>query len=174
VEDLVIAAVGLLAVGAAWWSTRQENEGSKSYPYRPHNLPEGVPLSPPPTTSPASPTDYRALARQAALANGVPPALFARLITRESNWDPDVVGVTGDVGIAQLNPTFHPRAVAEDPQKALPYAARYLKRLFDRFGTWEQAVAAYNWGPSNLATHGIDNMPPSVQAYVYAVAWGRY
>jgi len=168
VENLVKATVGLLAVGAVWWwSLRQEKDSSQSYPYRPYNLPEGTPLP----TEPSN--DYRAMARRAAVANRVPPGLFARLITRESNWDPNVVGVTGDVGIAQLNPRFHPRSVAEDPEKALPYAAKYLKRLFDRFGTWEQAVAAYNWGPSNLATYGIDNLPPNVQAYVDAVAWGR-
>ena len=123
--------------------------------------------------APGNALEYRAMARQAAIDNGVPQGLFSRLIERESNWDPTVVGVTGDLGIAQLNPRYHPRAIAMDPTRALPYAAKYLKQLFDRFGTWEQAVAAYNWGPTRLAREGMDNLPPSVRDYVDAVAWGR-
>jgi len=73
------------------------------------------------------------------------------------------------VGIAQLNPRYHPRGVAEDPAQALPYAARYLKRMFNRFGSWEEALAAYNWGPTNLVRSGISNIPPSVRTYVDAI-----
>ena len=164
-------AAAAVSVGAAIWLYARKRGGggdsSISYPYHPYGPINGTPT---PTTGTP---DYRELARRAAIANRVPPGLFARLITRESNWDPDVVGVTGDVGIAQLNPQFHPRGVAEDPEQALPYAARYLKQLFDRFGTWEQAVAAYNWGPTKLAREGMDNLPPSVRDYVDAVAWGR-
>jgi len=158
---------GLLAVGAVLWAIlkgkTQEGTGeTKTFPYVPYSVPKGTPL-------PEGAPDYREMARQAAIDNQVPPALFVRLIDRESHFQPDVVGVTGDIGIAQLNPRFHPRGVAQDPAQALPYAAKYLRRMYDRFGTWEEAVAAYNWGPTNLAVHGINGIPSSVRSYVDAI-----
>ncbi len=144
-----------LAVGATWWLSNREGEAAE--PEAPQDL-----------------LYLQGLARQAASANRIPEKLFFNLIERESGWDPTVVGITGDVGIAQLNPSYHPRDVAEDPAQALPYAAKYLKQLFDRFGTWEEALAAYNWGPTNLTREGIDNIPQSVQDYVDAILWWRW
>jgi len=109
---------------------------------------------------------YRQLTVQAAERHGVPPNLFLRLIQRESNFRPYVVGVTGDLGIAQLNPRFHPRSVAMDPPRALDYAADYLRQQFNRFGSWREAVAAYNWGPTNLAKYGMRKIPASTMAFV--------
>jgi membrane-bound lytic murein transglycosylase D len=37
-----------------------------------------------------------------------------------------------------------------DPYKATEAACRYLKDLYDRFGNWELALAAYNCGPGNV------------------------
>jgi len=158
---------GLLAVGAGLWAllkrkTQEDTGEAKTFPYAPYNAPDGTPL-------PKEATDYREMARQAAVDNQVPPALFVRLIERESRFQPDVVGITGDIGIAQLNPRFHPRGVAKDPAQALPYSAKYLRKMYDRFGTWEEAVAAYNWGPTNLSVHGIDGIPTSVRSYVDAI-----
>ena len=187
---MVILALG--SVGAWWWWTQREGShdtgtgGATTYPYVPYTVPEGTPSAPPTGVPyvPASPTplgvpyvpeatagapDYRAMASEAALDNGVPVPIFLGLIERESNFNPDAVGSTGDVGIAQLNPRYHPRGVAEDPAQALPYAARYLKRMFNRFGSWEEALAAYNWGPTNLDRSGISNIPPSVRTYVDAI-----
>jgi len=196
---LGIGLVAFGGLGAWWWFHRGEapsTGGAKTYPYVPYNIPGGTPIpaeepsAPTPATplgrpyvpahptpigapyvpeAPSSEPDYRAMARDAALDNGVPPELFLRLIERESNFNPNAVSPTGDIGIAQLNPRFHPRGVAEDPAQALPYAAKYLKRMFGRFGTWEKALAAYNWGPTNLARTGIDGIPPSVRLYIDAI-----
>jgi len=154
------ATFGLLAVGVGLWAFLKG--GDKSLPYVPYDTPKG---SSPPEGAP----DFREMARQAAIDNHVPPALFVRLIERESRFQPDVVGVTGDIGIAQLNPRFHPRGVAQDPAQALPYAAKYLRRLYDRFGTWEEAVAAYNWGPTKLSINGFGGIPTSVRSYVETI-----
>ncbi|MBI4530965.1 MAG: transglycosylase SLT domain-containing protein, partial [Candidatus Latescibacteria bacterium] len=37
-----------------------------------------------------------------------------------------------------------------DPVKATRAAARYLKRLYERFGDWRLAMASYNWGRINV------------------------
>ncbi|MEY2971392.1 MAG: transglycosylase SLT domain-containing protein [Schleiferiaceae bacterium] len=38
-----------------------------------------------------------------------------------------------------------------DPVKSTDAACRYLKRLYDMFGNWELALAAYNAGPGNVS-----------------------
>ncbi len=38
-----------------------------------------------------------------------------------------------------------------DPIKATEAACKYLKKLYDRFGDWDLALAAYNAGPGNVS-----------------------
>jgi soluble lytic murein transglycosylase-like protein len=96
---------------------------------------------------------------------GVPQDIFSNLITAESGWKPNAQGATGDVGIAQLIPRYHPGVDATDPLASLDEAARYLKENYDRFGTWEQSVAAYNMGPTALAANR-GQIPAAIQSYV--------
>ncbi len=58
-----------------------------------------------------------------------------------------------------------------DPQQNLEGGARYLKRQFDRFGSWPLALAAYNAGPEAVEQYG--GIPPyaETQGYVQAI-WG--
>jgi len=37
-----------------------------------------------------------------------------------------------------------------DPQKSSQAYARYMKMLYNQFGDWYLAMAAYNWGPGNV------------------------
>jgi hypothetical protein len=46
----------------------------------------------------------------------------------------------------------------------------YLQRMFRRYGSWPDAVAAYNWGPGRLddwigGGRPIDKLPPAVARY---------
>lgn len=78
-----------------------------------------------------------------------------------------------------------------DPVKSTDAACRYLKRLYDMFGNWELALAAYNAGPGNVskairASGGKTNyweirpyLPRETRMYVpnfiaanYALAYG--
>ena len=173
-DDRLAFALAIAGAGfAAWAFVRYVGTGSGSgvetYAYRPYGSQGGaIPLPPGPNQSP----DYRSLARRYAQEHDVPPGLFERLIERESNFNPYAVGPTGDLGIAQLNPRFHPRGVAADADQALDYAAGYLRSLYDRFGTWQQAVAAYNWGPTNLARFGMSNIPDATRRYVNDIVRG--
>ena len=38
-----------------------------------------------------------------------------------------------------------------DPEVNIGYGCLYLRSLYDRFGDWELAVAAYNAGPNRVA-----------------------
>ncbi len=59
-----------------------------------------------------------------------------------------------DLGCMQINHHFHAENFASveemfDPQKNVDYAARFLKQLREREGSWTMAVARYNAGPNN-------------------------
>ena len=179
--DRLALALAIAGSGVAAWmflryaGSQGDSPGVETWAYRPYGSQGGaIPLAPAKTATPVETEipDYRAMARRYARAHDVPPGLFERLIERESNFDPYAVGPTGDLGIAQLNPRFHPRGVAANADQALDYAAGYLRSLYDRFGTWQQAVAAYNWGPTNLARYGMSNIPDATRRYVYDIVRG--
>ena len=59
-----------------------------------------------------------------------------------------------DMGCMQINHYFHRDQFASlpdmlDPAKNVDYAARFLKQLHAREGTWTLAVARYHAGPNN-------------------------
>lgn len=60
-----------------------------------------------------------------------------------------------------------------DPDVSLDYGFRYLRSMFDRFGTWEQAISAYNEGPGSAAigNPGYVDKVVSRAAY-FRSAWG--
>lgn len=92
---------------------------------------------------------------KAAAKAGVPQSMLARLLWQESRYRPDIisgetVSSAGAVGIAQIVPRWHPDVDPRDPVASIAYAAQYLGRLNKRFGDWEKALAAYNWGQGNL------------------------
>ncbi len=114
------------------------------------------------------------LARAAARRHSVPEDLFLRLVQQESGWNAGAVSHKGAIGLAQLMPdtASHLGVNPMDPQQNLEGGARYLRRQFDRFGTWDLALAAYNAGPEAVAQYG--GIPPyaETQGYVRAI-WGQ-
>jgi soluble lytic murein transglycosylase-like protein len=59
-----------------------------------------------------------------------------------------------DLGCMQINHYFHAEHFASldemlDPEKNVDYAARFLKQLREREGSWTMAVARYHAGPNN-------------------------
>lgn len=134
----------------------------------------GSSSSPPPSswTPPARAQPYLAAIAEAELRYGLPRDLLARQLFEESRFRADIIdgSVTssaGAIGIAQ----FVPATAAEygldplDPFASIEAAARYDRDLFDRFGNWPAALAAYNWGPTNVANRGIHAAPAATVAY---------
>lgn len=127
------------------------------------------------TIPPAGQAYADAIARTEAFY-GIPDTLLARLLYEESRFRPDVItGMTrsgaGAVGIAQFMPATAAGLGVDplDPVQAINGAGRYLKQMFDRFGDWTQALAAYNWGPGNVATKGMQAAPRETRNYVNAI-----
>lgn len=102
---------------------------------------------------------------------GLPASFFARLIWRESLFNPNVVSPRGAQGIAQFMPgTASERGLADpfDTQTALVESARYLTELKTRFGSLGMAAAAYNAGPNRVAAwlQGKSQLPFETHDYV--------
>lgn len=117
---------------------------------------------------------YLALARAAAVRNGVPEHLFLRLVLQESGWNSGAVSPKGAIGPAQLMPATARALGVEigDPLQNLAGGARYLRQMFDRFGSWRLALAAYNAGPE--AVQKYRGVPPFAETrqYVSAILGG--
>lgn len=114
---------------------------------------------------------YMPLAQEMARKHQVPQSLFVRLVQQESNWNPRARSHKGAIGLAQLMPqTARKLGVnPHDPRENLEGGARYLRQQYDRFGSWQLALAAYNAGPG--AVQKYNGVPPyrETQNYVRKV-----
>lgn len=112
---------------------------------------------------PATALPYLAAIRQAEAANGIPGDLLTRLLQQESNYRQEIItgrlsSRVGALGIAQVMPVtardpgygVPPLQNPLDPFKAIAWAGQYLAALRRRLGTWQKALAAYNFGPGNV------------------------
>ncbi|MDT8856083.1 lytic transglycosylase domain-containing protein [Paracoccaceae bacterium Fryx2] len=104
--------------------------------------------------------EYLDVAKAAARKHGIPEDLFLRLVQQESGWNPSARSVKGATGLAQLMPGTATlmRVDIDDPHQNLDGGAKYLKLMYDKFGSWRLALAAYNAGPMAVEKH--DGIPP--------------
>lgn len=115
--------------------------------------------------------EFLDLAKSAAAKYGVPEDMFLRLVQRESGWNPGAVSVKGATGLAQLMPETAARLGVDiaNPAENLEGGARYLRMMFDRFGSWRLALAAYNAGPGAVEQAGGIPAYQETQDYVKAI-----
>lgn len=115
--------------------------------------------------------NYRSIARQAAQRYGLDPNIFERQINQESGFNPNAVSPAGAIGIAQIMPGtarswgVNPR----DPVAALDAAARNMANYVKQFGSYRNALIAYNAGPGAV---GRKDLPAETQHYVSIILGG--
>lgn len=110
----------------------------------------------------------------AAKAANLDPHFFARLIWRESLFDPAAVSPKGAQGIAQFIPSTAALRNLEDPfdaEKALDASALYLADLIRAYGNIGLAAVAYNGGEARAARYKTEGgtLPDETVAYVEAI-----
>ena len=117
------------------------------------------------------PGQYVSTIEQAATNNGIPASLLAALVSHESGFDPTAVSSAGAEGIAQFMPgTAAGMGIDPDnPTEAINAAAKLLGSYTRQFGSYSDALAAYDAGSSAVERYG--GIPPyaETQAYVPAV-----
>jgi len=104
----------------------------------------------------------------------VPEAFLARLIWKESRFDPNAVSPKGAQGIAQFMPGTARLVGLKDPfepHSAIAASASYLVDLKNEFGNWGLAAAGYNAGPGRVASWrtGNSSLPFETQDFVASI-----
>jgi cell wall-associated NlpC family hydrolase len=111
---------------------------------------------------------YDPLFEAAGTRNGVSPDVLRAVARAESGLNPDAVSPAGAVGLMQLMPATA-KGLGVDPRnpaQAVDGAARLLKGNLDRFGSLDQALAAYNAGSGAVARAGGVPNYSETQQYV--------
>ena len=110
----------------------------------------------------AYPREYAEYVEVYAEAYGVPEELVYAVIRTESDFDSGAVSPVGAVGLMQLMPsTFEwltndmlfehlESGMLYDPETNVKYGTYCLSYLYDRYGDWDLAIAAYNGGLGNV------------------------
>jgi soluble lytic murein transglycosylase-like protein len=129
-------------------------------------------------TTPEEGKEYQILFEIAGTKYNVPPELLSRQCFQESSYNEKAHNKGSNAqGLMQIVPRWHPECKDPfDPTEAIPYGAKYLAELKGRFGTWDKALAAYNWGPAALSKalkeHGdewLNHVPLETKNYVIEI-----
>ena len=109
----------------------------------------------------------------AASTYNVPAPLLTAVAYVESRYNPKAESSKGAKGLMQIMPVNYESLEISDPfdaKQSANGAAMLLAKLKSRFGTWESALAAYNWGSGNVkANPDFENWPESTKRYVTMV-----
>jgi soluble lytic murein transglycosylase-like protein len=112
------------------------------------------------------PERFRASFARAAARTGVPLSLLVATAYEESQMDPSARSGAGAKGLLQLMPATarELRLDGDDPAANVLAGAMYLRRMIDRFGSVDLALAAYNAGPTAVERAG---RAPTVETLRY-------
>ncbi len=119
-------------------------------------------------------SDICAVISSNARDHAIPESFLARLIWKESLFDPGAVSPKGAQGIAQFMPGTARLRGLDDPfdaKAALTASAAYLSELKSSFGNLGFAAAAYNAGEDRARRWlaGDSGLPWETQDYVMAI-----
>lgn len=100
--------------------------------------------------------------------HGLDATLVRAVVQVESGFNPRAQSSKGAMGLMQLMPgTARELAVTDpwDPEQNVRGGTAYLRRMLDRFGELELALAAYNAGPEAVVRHS--GVPPFAETREY-------
>lgn len=119
-------------------------------------------------STPAAGLQYAAAFAQAEQFYGLPANMLSSIAYQESRYNKNARSSMGAIGLMQFLPaTARDYGIdPTDPLQSIDGAARYMRDLYKKFGSWDQALAAYNWGQGNLARKGIDAAPTETKNYL--------
>ncbi|WP_294926076.1 lytic transglycosylase domain-containing protein [uncultured Paracoccus sp.] len=98
--------------------------------------------------------DVCRMIESASASHGIDPHFLARLLWKESLFEPGAISPAGALGIAQFMPGTAQIVGLDDPfnpAKSIEASARYLRQLTDGFGNIGMAAVAYNGGENRAA-----------------------
>lgn len=119
-------------------------------------------------------TDICKLIEDKALQHRLDPSFLARLLWKESRFEPSAISPAGAQGIAQFMPgtaALYDLADPFNPAQAIHKAAWYLRYLTDMFGNIGLAAVAYNGGENRAARFiaGQGGLPYETLDYVETI-----
>lgn len=116
---------------------------------------------------------------QEANRQGVDPGIALAVARTESGvcqWAPDgsvLVSSAGAIGVMQLEPATAAQLGVDpnDVNQNIRGGVTFLKQLYQKYGSWDQTLAAYNWGPGNMdnALATAEAVPSQVLNYVRGI-----
>ena len=103
----------------------------------------------------------------AAKKTDLPLSLLVAVARAESRFDTTARSSAGAIGVLQLMPATAAALGVDptDPHANVVAGARYLRSLFNRFGSSQLALAAYNAGPTSVAA-SAGALPAETRGYV--------
>lgn len=101
---------------------------------------------------------------------GIPDNILKAVAWQESGWNSKALSFDGQhgKGVMQIDDRSHEFARTPDvfdPAKNIDYGAEYLKSLYDKTGSWQEALKRYNGG---------GDYPPKVLALADQQPWTKY
>jgi peptidoglycan DL-endopeptidase CwlO len=157
---LGIAALSVVGAGAA--TAHRATVGAARIP----PLPAWQPVVQSPTTCPI-PTRFRPAFERAARDTGFQLSLLVAVAEAESRFDPSARSSAGARGLFQVLPSTAAslKLDADKPASNVLAGARYLRLMLDQFRSTDQALAAYNAGPTAVDRAG--GRAPSTETLNY-------
>jgi soluble lytic murein transglycosylase len=117
---------------------------------------------------PVPEAEIDALIERWATARALDTMLVQAVVQVESGYNVRALSNRGAMGLMQLMPdTARELGVTDpyDPEQNVRAGTAYLRRMFDRFGNLEWALAAYNAGPE--AVERFAGIPPFAETREY-------
>lgn len=108
---------------------------------------------------------------QAAAKYSIPPSILLAQAQEESSFNQSAISSKGAIGVMQLMPATA-GDLGVDPynlEQNIDGGARYLKQQYNRFGSWDMALAAYNAGGGAVHKAGGYAGIPEAANYVQKI-----